>query len=178
MPHLYFEASAAVVTLALLGKRLEARARRQTTEAIRVLRALQPELARVRVGGGGAEQEVPLAQVRVGDLVVVRPGYRVPVDVEIVEGASELDESLVTGESLPVATCAGQRVTGGAVNGQGLLLLRAVAVGAESTLARIVRMVESAPARKAPIQRLVAHRRWPRPTSASRCPSAPTSRPC
>ncbi|MBE7939874.1 MULTISPECIES: heavy metal translocating P-type ATPase [Ramlibacter] len=154
MPHLYFEASAVVVTLVLLGKWLEARAKRQTTEAIRALNALRPELARVR-GADGQERELPVAQVRVGDRVVVRPGERIPVDGEVLEGASEVDESLITGESLPVAKHAGDKVTGGAVNAQGLLLVRTTAVGAESTLARIVRLVESAQARKAPIQRLV-----------------------
>ena len=151
--HLYFEASAVVITLVLLGKWLETRAKRQTTEAIRALNALRPDMARVR--RDGVEREVPIAQVSVGDRVVIRPGERVPVDGEILEGESELDESLITGESLPVARRAGARVTGGAVNGSGLLLVRTTAIGAESVLARIVRLVESAQARKAPIQRLV-----------------------
>ena len=153
MPHLYFEAAAVVITLVMLGKWLEARAKRQTTAAIRALQALRPETARVR--RDGVDVDLPLSLVRVGDLVVVRPGERLPVDGEVVEGASEVDESLITGESLPVARHAGDRVTGGAVNGSGLLLLRTRAVGAESTLARIVRLVESAQAKKAPIQRLV-----------------------
>ena len=153
MTHLYFEASAVVITLVLLGKWLETRAKRQTTEAIRALNALRPETARVR--RGGQEIELPVAQVKVGDAVVVRPGERVPVDGVVVEGASEVDESLITGESLPVAKHEGDHVTGGAVNAQGLLLVQTSAVGAESTLARIVRMVESAQAKKAPIQRLV-----------------------
>jgi len=153
MAHLYFEASAIVVTLVLLGKWLEARAKRQTTEAIRALNALRPETARVR--RDGTERELPLGQVRVGDTVVVRPGERVPVDGEVIEGASDVDESLITGESLPVAKHVGDRVTGGAVNAEGLLVLRTIAVGAESTLSRIVRLVESAQAKKAPIQRLV-----------------------
>ncbi len=152
-PHLYFEASAVVITLVMLGKWLEARAKRQTTAAIRALNALRPETARVR--RDGQEQEVPIKQVRVGDLVVVRPGERVPVDGLVVEGASEVDESLVTGESLPVAKHEGDKVTGGAVNAQGLLVIKTSAIGAESTLARIVRMVESAQAKKAPIQRMV-----------------------
>ncbi len=152
-PHLYFEASAVVITLVMLGKWLEARAKRQTTAAIRALNALRPETARVR--RGGQEQEVPIGQVRLGDLVVVRPGERLPVDGLVVEGASEVDESLVTGESLPVAKHAGDKVTGGAVNAEGLLVIKTSAIGAESTLARIVRMVESAQAKKAPIQRLV-----------------------
>jgi P-type Cu+ transporter len=152
-PHLYFEASAVVITLVLLGKWLEARAKRQTTEAIRALNALRPDTARVRRPDG--DVDLPVAQVRVGDLVVVRPGERVPVDGTVEEGASEVDESLITGESLPVAKHGGDPVTGGAVNGEGLLLVRTRAVGAESTLARIVRLVESAQAKKAPIQRLV-----------------------
>ncbi|PZP90848.1 MAG: copper-transporting ATPase [Variovorax paradoxus] len=152
-PHLYFEASAVVITLVLLGKWLEARAKRQTTDAIRALNALRPEYARVR--RDGQEHEVPVAEVHSGDEVVVRPGERIPVDGVVLEGASQVDESLITGESLPVAKHAGDTVTGGAVNAEGLLLVRTTAVGAESTLARIVRLVESAQAKKAPIQRLV-----------------------
>jgi Cu+-exporting ATPase len=153
MHQLYFEASAVVITLVLLGKWLEGRAKRQTTEAIRALQALRPDRARVR--RDGTDVDVALADVRVGDLVVVRPGERVPVDGEIVEGASEIDESMITGESLPFAKHPGDRATGGSVNAEGLLLIRTLAVGAESTLARIVRLVESAQAKKAPIQRLV-----------------------
>jgi Cu+-exporting ATPase len=153
VPHLYFEASSVVITLVLLGKWLEARAKRQTMDAIRALHALRPETARVR--RAGREIEVPLTQVTVGDLVAVRPGERVPVDGLVTEGASHVDESLITGESLPVARHAGDKVTGGAINAEGLLLVRTTAVGAESTLARIVRLVESAQAGKAPIQRLV-----------------------
>ena len=153
MPHLYFEASAVVITLVLLGKWMEARAKRQTTEAIRALNALRPETARLR--RDGVDADVPVGEVRVGDLVVVRPGERIAVDGEILEGATEVDESLITGESLPVNKHEGDRVTGGAVNAEGLIVVRTMAVGAESTLARIVRMVESAQAKKAPIQRLV-----------------------
>ncbi len=151
--HLYFEASAVVITLVLLGKWLEGRAKRRTTAAIRALQALRPQTARVR--RDGVDAELPLAQVQVGDLVVVRPGERFAVDGEVVEGTSQVDESLITGESLPVARAPGQRVTGGAVNGEGLLVVRTTAVGAESTLARTVRLVESAQAKKAPIQKLV-----------------------
>lgn len=153
MPHLYFEASAVIITLVLLGKWLEARAKRQTTDAIRALNALRPETARLRKDG--QEREVPLSQITRNDLVVVRPGERVPVDGLVVEGASQVDESLITGESLPVAKHEGDKVTGGSVNAEGLLVVRTTAVGAESTLARIVRLVESAQAKKAPIQRLV-----------------------
>jgi Cu+-exporting ATPase len=152
-PHLYFEASAVVITLVLLGKWLETRAKRQTTEAIRALNALRPDTARVR--RDGTEVEVPAARVAVGDVVVVRPGERVPVDGEVIEGSTHVDESLITGESLPVARREGDKVVGGSVNGEGLFAARATAVGAESTLSRIARMVESAQAKKAPIQRLV-----------------------
>jgi Cu+-exporting ATPase len=151
--HLYFEASAVVITLVLLGKWLEGRAKRQASAAIRALQALRPDTARVQ--RDGREQELPLARVVPGDRLVVRPGERMPADGEVLEGASHVDESMITGESLPVAKHPGDHVTGGSVNGEGLLLVRATAVGAESTLARIVRLVESAQARKAPIQRLV-----------------------
>jgi P-type Cu+ transporter len=152
-PHLYFEASAVVITLVLLGKWLEGRAKRQTTEAIRALNALRPDTARVR--RGDVEVDVPASEVKVGDTVVVRPGERVPVDGEILEGSTHVDESLITGESLPVSKSPGAKVVGGSVNAEGLFTARATAVGAESTLSRIARMVESAQAKKAPIQRLV-----------------------
>ncbi|TXL73327.1 copper-translocating P-type ATPase [Vineibacter terrae] len=153
MPHLYYEASAVVIALILLGKYFEARAKRQTTAAIRALMALRPETARVR--RDGAELEVPSADVRVGELVVVRPGERIAVDGVVTEGATHADESLITGESVPVPKHVGDAVTGGAINGDGLIVVRTTAVGAESTLARIVRLVENAQAAKAPIQRLV-----------------------
>ncbi len=153
MEPLYFEASALVITLVRLGKWLEARAKRQTTEAIRALSALRPE--RARIVAEGVEREVPIEAVKVGDVVVVRPGERIPVDAEVVEGETHVDESLITGESLPVAKREGTRITGGSLNGEGLVLARTVAVGAESTLARIIRHVETAQAAKAPIQRLV-----------------------
>ena len=152
-PHLYFEASAVVITLVLLGKWLESRARRQTTDAIRALNALRPTIARVMKNG--RELEVPVERVSIEDLVVVRPGERIAVDGEIVEGSGHVDESLITGESLPVAKSAGSKVTGGAINGEGVFTVRTTAVGAETTLARIIRMVESAQAAKAPIQRIV-----------------------
>jgi P-type Cu+ transporter len=152
-PHLYFEASAVIITLVLLGKWLETRAKRQTTAAIRALNALRPETARIRQGS--QEREVPVSQVAKDDVVVVRPGERIPVDGVVMEGASQVDESLITGESLPVAKHEGDKVTGGSVNAEGLLVVRTTAVGTESTLARIVRLVESAQAKKAPIQRLV-----------------------
>ena len=151
--HLYFESAAVVITLVLLGKWLEGRAKHQTVAAIRALEALRPAQAIVR--RDGRDTVVALDALRAGDLTVVRPGERVPADGKVVEGASHLDESLLTGESLPVAKGAGDRVTGGAVNGEGLLLVEATAVGADSMLARIIRMVEDAQAAKAPIQRLV-----------------------
>jgi len=153
MPHLYFEASAVVITLVLLGKWLEARAKRQTAAAIRALQVLRPEVARVR--RDGAEFDIPIDQVRLGDSVVVRPGERVAVDGVVLEGASHVDESLITGESLPVARQPGDKVTGGSINAEGLLLVRTAAIGAETTLARIIRLVESAQSAKAPIQHLV-----------------------
>ena len=153
MPKLYFEASAVVITLVLLGKWLEARSKRMATDAIRALNALRPEVARVLKDG--AEREVAIDAVVTGDVVVVRPGERIAVDGVVIDGTSEADESLITGESLPVAKHAGDHVTGGSVNADGRLIVRATAVGVESTLARIVRLVESAQAKKAPIQRLV-----------------------
>ena len=151
---LYFEASAAIITLVLLGKYLESRARRGTTAAIRALMELRPETARVEQADG-SELEVPIGDVRPNDVAVVRPGERVPVDGIVAGGASEVDESLVTGESLPVAKTEGTSVTGGSINGAGLLRVRATAVGEESTLARIIRLVENAQAGKASVQRLV-----------------------
>jgi Cu+-exporting ATPase len=152
-PHLYFEASAAVLALVLLGRWLEARAKRQTADAIRALQALRPTTARVRDAHG--ERDLPIADVRVGDRVVVRPGERVAVDGIVREGTSHVDESLLTGESRPQAKQPGERVIGGSINAEGLLLVQTAAVGAETTLARIVRLVESAQAAKAPVQRLV-----------------------
>ncbi|MHB1436579.1 MAG: heavy metal translocating P-type ATPase, partial [Thiobacillus sp.] len=151
--HLYFEASAVVISLVLLGKWLEARAKRQTTEAIRALQALRPLTARVRLDG--VDRDLPIDAIRVGDLVVIRPGERVPVDGEVIEGESQIDESMLTGESMPVDKQAGDAVTGGAINAHGVLVARTTAVGAETTLARIIRLVENAQAAKAPIQRLV-----------------------
>ena len=152
--HYYFEASAVVITLVLLGKWLEGRAKRQTGAAIRALMALRPETARL-VTPQGLEREVPIVQVRVGDLVRVKPGERIPVDGQVAEGATSADESMLTGESLPIPKALKDKVTGGSINGEGLILIKTSAVGAETTLARIVRLVESAQGAKAPIQRLV-----------------------
>jgi Cu+-exporting ATPase len=151
--HLYFEASAAVITLVLLGKWLEKRAKHQTVDAIRALNALRPTKARVL--RNGTEIDLPVGQVAVGDRVLIRPGERIPVDGEIVNGRSHVDESLITGESLPIARSTGERVTGGSINAEGVLTVATLAVGAETTLARIIRLVESAQAAKAPIQRIV-----------------------
>ncbi len=151
--HLYFEASAVIVTMILLGKWLEERAKRSASEAIRKLMALRPETARVL--RDRAEVEVPVAEVRVGDIVVLRPGERVPVDGRVLEGESEFDESLVTGESMPVRRGPGDTVIAGALNGPGLVRIAATRVGRDTTLARIARLVEHAQAGKAPIQRLV-----------------------
>lgn len=153
MPHLYFESAAVVISLVLLGKWLEARAKHRTLAALDALRALAPETATVR--RDGIEQTLPLAQVRVGDELVVRPGERVPSDGVLIEGRSHFDESMLTGESLPVARDVGERVTGGAINAEGRVVLRVAAVGTETTLARIVRLVESAQAKKPPIQHTV-----------------------
>lgn len=151
--HLYFEGAAVIITLVLLGKYLETKAKQQTTEAISALQALRPETARVR--RGNVEQEIPSSQVQLKDLVIVRPGERVPVDGLIREGHSQLDESLITGESLPVDKNIGDKVIGGSVNSNGTLLIETTAIGGESTLARIVRLVENAQAAKAPVERLV-----------------------
>ncbi len=153
-PPLYFEASAVIITLILMGKWLEARAKRQTTEAIRALQALSPTTARVR-HANGHEADVPIERVAVGDQVVVLPGERIAVDGEVIEGRSHSDESLISGESLPVAKEPGDKVTGGAVNAEGRLVVRTIAVSGESALARIIRLVEDAQAKKAPIQRIV-----------------------
>ena len=152
-PHLYFEASAVLITFVLLGKWLEARAKGQTAAAIRALMDLRPDTARVR--RDGAETEVPVDRVRVGDVVVIRPGERVPVDGRIVEGAGSVDESMLTGEPLPVEKAVGSMVTGGSINVDGLLAVETMAVGSETMLAKIVRLVEGAQASKAPIQRAV-----------------------
>ncbi len=152
-PHLYFEASAVVIALVLLGKYLESRAKRQTASAIRALEALRPERA-IRVLDG-REEDVAINALKLNDRVLVKPGERFPVDGEVVEGQSHADEALISGESLPVTKQPGDKVTGGAINGEGRLLVRTLAVGAESVLARIIRLVEEAQAAKAPIQKMV-----------------------
>ncbi|MDO4291231.1 MAG: heavy metal translocating P-type ATPase [Eggerthellaceae bacterium] len=148
----YFETCAMLITFVLLGKILEARAKGATNQAIESLMNLTPPVA--RVVRGGAEVEVPLAQVMAGDMVRVRPGEKMPVDGVVAEGASDVDESMLTGEALPVAKRAGDAVTGGTVNTTGALTVRALRVGTDSTLARIVRAVEDAQGSKAPVQRM------------------------
>jgi Cu+-exporting ATPase len=157
MVHLYFEASALVITLVMLGKWLEVRAKRQTTSAIRALHALRPEVAHL-IGAEG-EVDVPVAEVLVGDRLVVKPGERFPVDGVLLEGDTQVDESMLTGEPLPIEKRAGSDpvalLTGGSINGEGRIVMQVRAVGSETVLSRIVRLVEDAQAAKAPIQRLV-----------------------
>jgi len=153
MPHLYFEASAVVITLVLLGKYLESSAKRQTASAIRALEALRPERAIQVIDG--QEQDVAIGALTLGDLVLVKPGERFPVDGVVIEGQSHADEALMSGESLPIPKQSGDNVTGGAINGEGRLLVRTEALGAETVLARIIRLVEDAQSAKAPIQKLV-----------------------
>ena len=150
--HVYFETSAVIITLIKLGKLLEARAKGQTGEAIRRLMGLRPKTA--RVVRDGAEVDVPIENVRVGDRVVVRPGERIPVDGVVVEGHSAVDESMLTGEPLPVDKGTGDEVIGATINKQGLLKFEATRVGAETALAQIIRLVQQAQGSKAPIQRL------------------------
>jgi Cu+-exporting ATPase len=153
MVHLYFEGSAIVITLVLMGKWLEARAKRQTTSAIRALHALRPATAHLQVGG--AQTDVPVEEVLLGDLLVVKPGEGIPVDGVVTEGVTQVDESMLTGESLPVTKHVGALLTGGAINAEGRIVMRVRAVGSATVLSQIIRLVEDAQAAKAPIQRLV-----------------------
>jgi Cu+-exporting ATPase len=148
----YFETAAVIITLIVLGKYLEARAKGRAGEAIRALMALQPE--RARVLRDGREIEIPAAEVRVGDLLLVRPGERIPADGIVLEGRSAVDESMMTGESIPVEKKPGDRVLGGTVNTYGLLKIEATRVGRDTVLAGIIRLVREAQGSKAPIQRL------------------------
>jgi Cu+-exporting ATPase len=153
LPPVYFEAAAVITALVLLGQVLELRARSATSGAIRALLGLAPKTAR-RLRPDGSEEDVPLAHVQLGDRLRVRPGERVPVDGAVLEGTSAVDESMVTGESIPVEKGPGARVTGGTVNGTGGFVMRAERVGADTLLAQIVRMVAEAQRSRAPIQRL------------------------
>jgi Cu+-exporting ATPase len=149
----YFEAAAVITTLVLLGQVLELRARSKTSGAIRALLGLAPKTARL-IGTDGAERDTPLDQVKRGDSLRVRPGEKIPVDGVVTDGASSVDESMVTGEPIPVEKTAGSKVIGGTVNGTGAFLMRAERVGSETLLAQIVRMVSEAQRSRAPIQKL------------------------
>ncbi len=149
----YFEAAAVIVVLVLLGQVLELRSRGQTASAIRALLGLAPKTA-LRIGNDGREKEAPLAEIAPGDLLRVRPGEKVPVDGVVVDGTSAVDESMVTGEPIPVAKAPGERLIGGTVNGTGSLVMRAERVGSDTLLAQIVRMVSEAQRSRAPIQGL------------------------
>ena len=153
MVHLYFEVSAVVITLVLLGKWLEARVKRQATSAIRALHALRPDVAHLM--GLDGEVDVPVAEVLVGDRIVVKPGERFPVDGTLLEGHTQVDESMLTGEPLPVNREAGDKLTGGSINGNGRVVMQVGAVGSGTVLSHIIRLVEDAQAAKAPIQRMV-----------------------
>ena len=153
MVHLYFEGSAVVITLVLLGKWLEARAKRQTTDAIRALHALRPE--RARVIGVDGEMDIPIDELLVADRVVVLPGERFAADGVVMEGQTQVDESMLTGEPLPVSKAVDDVVTGGSINGEGRVVVAVTATGTSTVLANIIRWVEDAQAAKAPIQRLV-----------------------
>jgi Cu+-exporting ATPase len=153
MEGVYFEAAGAIVALVLLGEWLELRARGKTSAAIRRLLDLAPKQAR-RIDADGSEHDVPLDMVRVGDVLRVRPGERVPVDGEVLDGRSSIDESMLSGEPIPVEKTTGDRLTGGTINGTGSLKLRADRVGRDTVLARIVELVASAQRSKAPLQRL------------------------
>jgi Cu+-exporting ATPase len=152
-PEVYFEASAVIITLVLLGQVLELRARSRTGSAIRALLGLAPKTARI-VEDNGSEKDVLLDQVRLGDSLRVRPGEKVPVDGIVVDGESSIDESMVTGEPMPVEKTKGSKITGGTVNGNGSFIMRAERVGSDTLLAQIVRMVSEAQRSRAPIQRL------------------------
>src|SRR6185369_13578421 len=149
----YFEAAAVITVLVLLGQVLELRAREQTSGAIRALLDLAPETAR-RIAADGSDEEVGLDQVVVGDRLRVRPGEKIPVDGELIEGRAAIDESMVTGESMPVTKAAGDKVVGGSINKTGAFVMRAEKVGADTLLAQIVQMVAQAQRSRAPIQRM------------------------
>ena len=150
--HVYYDSAAMIISLILLGKMLEARAKGRTSEAIKKLMNLSPKMARVL--RNGQEQEIPVEEVGAGDLLVVRPGEKVPVDGEITEGRSSVDESMLTGESIPVAKEPGDEVIGATINQSGSFTMRATRVGAESALSQIIKLVEDAQGSKAPIQRM------------------------
>ena len=149
----YFEAASVIVSLTLLGQMLELRARSQTSAAIRALLGLQPKTAR-RIGGDGSEEDIPLVNVHIGDVLRVRPGEKVPVDGVVVDGRSSVDESMLTGEAIPVEKSAGARLIGATINGTGSLVMRAEKIGAQTVLSQIVQMVAQAQRSRAPMQRI------------------------
>jgi len=149
---LYFEAAAAVTSLILLGKWLENRAKHGVTQAIRALMHLRPETARRQEGD--MEKTVSVSDIRLGDIIIVKPGENIPVDGKIIKGRSELDESMLTGESMPVTKTVDEEVTGGAINGSGLLVIETTAIGKETVLSKIIEMIQGAQASKAPVQKL------------------------
>ena len=149
----YFEAAAVIISLTLLGQMLELKARSQTSAAIKTLLGLAPKTAR-RIGSGGAEEDVPLSHIHIGDLLRVRPGEKVPVDGVVVEGASSVDESMLTGEPLPVRKATGDKVIGATLNTGGALVIRSERIGSETVLSQIVQMVAQAQRSKAPMQRM------------------------
>ncbi|HLY26848.1 MAG TPA: heavy metal translocating P-type ATPase [Aggregatilineales bacterium] len=151
--HVYFETAAVIITLIVLGKLLEARAKGRTSEAIKKLIGMRPRTARIL--HGDLEVDVPIEHVRVNDIVIVRPGEKIPVDGMVLSGSTSVDQSMITGESLPVARTAGDEVIGATINKQGLIKFKATRVGRETALAQIIRLVEQAQGSKAPIQRLV-----------------------
>lgn len=155
-PPVYFEAAAVITVLALLGQVLELRARESTSGAIRALLDLAPKTAR-RIRADGGDEDVPLDQVRIGDRLRVRPGEKIPVDGEILEGRVAVDESLITGESMPVTKAPGAKVVGGALNKTGAFVMRAEKIGADTLLSQIVQLVAAAQRSRAPIQRLADH---------------------
>src|SRR5437773_3260675 len=149
----YFEAASVIVSLTLLGQLLELKARSQTSSAIRALLGLQPKTAR-RIARDGTEQDVPLSDVHIGDTLRVRPGEKVPVDGVVTEGRSSIDESMLTGEPIPIEKIAGSNVIGATINGTGSLIIRAEKIGTQTVLAQIVQMVAQAQRIRAPTQRL------------------------
>ncbi len=152
-PHLYFEGAAVIITLVLLGKYLETKAKQQTSAAIKALQALQPSNARILTNN--AEVEIPIEKLKLNDTVIVRPGERIPVDGILMKGTTQVNESLITGESLPIDKKENEKIVGGSINGDGVIHVKVTALGSETMLSRIIRMVEDAQSVKAPIQRLV-----------------------
>ena len=153
MHDLYFESAAMILTLITLGKYLEARSKGKTSEAIKKLIDLAPKTA-IRITSDGTNEEIPAEQVQPGDLLLIRPGASIPVDGQVEDGHSSVDESALTGESIPVEKASGDRVLSASINGNGVLKVRALKVGADSTLSQIIRLVEEAGASKAPIAKL------------------------